>query len=42
MKIGRIDVVPVAKATFKDFREDDVQGLAAEVAYHFLFRSCRS
>ena len=37
MKIGRIDVVPVAKETFKDFKEDDVQGLAAEVAYHLLF-----
>jgi len=37
VKIGRIDVGPVAKATFKDFKEDDLQGLAAEVAYHFLF-----
>jgi len=37
VKIGRVDVVPVAKATFKDFRKDDLQGLAAEVAYHLLF-----
>lgn len=37
MKIGPVDVVPTAKATFKDFREDDIQGLAAEVTYHLLF-----
>ena len=37
MKIGKVDVVPTAKATFKEFRADDLQGMAAEVAYHFLF-----
>jgi len=37
MKIGQVDVGATAKATWKDFREDDVQGLAAEVAYNFLF-----
>lgn len=37
MKIGQVDVVATAKATFKDFREDDLQGLAAEATYHLLF-----
>ena len=37
MKIAGVDVVATAKATLKDFRKDDLQGLAAEVAYHFLF-----
>ena len=37
MKIGQVDVVATAKETFKDFKEDDLQGLAAEVAYHLLF-----
>ena len=37
MKIGPVDVVATAKATYKDFREDDLQGLAAEVTYHLLF-----
>lgn len=37
MTIGNVDVVPTAKAIFKEFQEDDLQGLAAEVAYHFLF-----
>ncbi len=37
MKIGEVDVVATAKETFRDFREDDLQGLAAEVTYHLLF-----
>jgi membrane protein len=37
VKIGEVDVGATAKATFKDFREDDLQGLAAEVAYNLLF-----
>lgn len=37
MKIGRYEVAPLAKALWQDFREDDVQGLAAEVAYNILF-----
>ncbi len=37
MKIGQVDVVAAAKATFKDFKDDDLQGLAAEVMYHLLF-----
>ena len=37
MKIGQVDVVATAKATFKDFKDDDLQGLAAEVTYHLLF-----
>ena len=37
VKIGEVDVVATAKETFRDFREDDLQGLAAEVTYHLLF-----
>src|SRR5262245_34270419 len=37
MKIADVDVVTTAKATFKQFREDDLQGRAAEVAYNLLF-----
>ena len=37
MKIGDIDVVATAKAVVKDFLEDDLQGAAAETAYHVLF-----
>ncbi|HKG24297.1 MAG TPA: YihY/virulence factor BrkB family protein, partial [Thermomicrobiales bacterium] len=37
MKIAGVDVVDTAKATFKQFREDDLQGRAAEVAYNLLF-----
>ncbi len=37
MRIRGVDVVPAAKATFKGFKEDDLQGEAAAVAYHFLF-----
>jgi membrane protein len=33
----RPSVVEVAKRTFKDFKEDDLQGAAAEVVYHVLF-----
>src|SRR5215217_9236260 len=37
VKIAGVDVVMTAKATFKQFREDDLQGRAAEVAYNLLF-----
>jgi membrane protein len=37
VKIAGVDVVSTAKQTFKDFREDDLQGRAAEVAYNVLF-----
>jgi len=37
VKIAGVDVVDTAKATFKQFREDDLQGRAAEVAYNLLF-----
>ncbi len=37
MKIRGVDVVTTAKAAFKQFREDDLQGRAAEVAYNILF-----
>lgn len=35
--MDRASVVETAKATLREFREDDLQGLAAEVAYHVLF-----
>jgi membrane protein len=37
MRIGRYDPVEVAKVTFRGFREGDLQGQAAETAYHVLF-----
>lgn len=37
MRVGGIGVLPTAKTVFKEFREDDAQGLASEVAYHLLF-----
>jgi membrane protein len=37
MKLGQVDVGSTAKTTFREFREDDLQGLAAQVAYNFLF-----
>ena len=37
MKIGKVDVVATVKATVKDFIESDLQGMAAEMAYHLLF-----
>ncbi len=37
MQVGGIGVLPTAKQVFKEFREDDAQGLASEVAYHLLF-----
>lgn len=37
MNIGGVDVVSTAKATFKEFRKDDLQELAAGIAYHLLF-----
>ncbi len=35
--MDRASVVETAKATVHKFRKDDLQGLAAEVAYHLLF-----
>jgi len=37
MTIAGVDVWSTAKRTFAAFRKEDLQGLAAEVAYHFLF-----
>ena len=37
MQIRGIALVPALKQTFKEFREDDLPGLASEVAYHLLF-----
>jgi membrane protein len=37
VKIAGFDVVTTAKEAFKQFREDDLQGRAAEVAYNLLF-----
>lgn len=37
MAVNRNSVVETAKATVREFRKDDLQGLAAEVAYHVLF-----
>ncbi len=37
VKIGGIELWPAAKATAKDFMAADLQGMAAEVAYHLLF-----
>ncbi|MEA2523028.1 MAG: rane protein [Thermomicrobiales bacterium] len=37
MKIAGVDVVATAKGTFKQFREDDLQGRSAEAAYNILF-----
>lgn len=37
MKVRGVDVVAAAKATFRDFREDDLQGMAAQVAYNVIF-----
>ncbi len=33
----RASLVRIGKSTFRAFKEDDLQGLAAEVAYHLLF-----
>ncbi len=37
MRFSQIEWVPVGKAVVKEFRKDDVPGLAAEMAYHFIF-----
>ena len=37
MEIRGVALVPALKQTFKEFREDDLPGLASEVAYHLLF-----
>jgi len=37
VKIGRYEVVPTARAIFRDVKGDDITGLAAAVAYHTLF-----
>ncbi|GIW03674.1 MAG: hypothetical protein KatS3mg059_0294 [Thermomicrobiales bacterium] len=33
----RASLVRIGKSTFRAFKEDDLQGLAAEVSYHLLF-----
>lgn len=37
MKVRGVDVVAAAKTTFREFREDDLQGMAAQVAYNVIF-----
>jgi membrane protein len=37
LKIAGVDVVATAKATFKEFQADDLQGRSAQVAYNVLF-----
>ena len=37
MKIGGYELVPTAKAIWKDISSDDVTGLGAETAYHLFF-----
>jgi membrane protein len=37
MRIDRRDVVAVARCMYQRFRRDDLQGAAAETAYHVLF-----
>lgn len=36
-ELRRLPKKQVAKATLNDIKGDDVPGLAAEVAYHFIF-----
>jgi membrane protein len=37
MQTNNVEPKALAKAVFKGFNQDDLQGLAAEVAYHLLF-----
>lgn len=37
MEIRGVALVPALKRTMKEFRDDDLPGLASEVAYHLLF-----
>src|SRR3954452_12104875 len=37
MKITQVEWVPVGKAVFKEYKKDDVPGLAAEMAYWIIF-----
>ncbi|MGH2370657.1 MAG: YhjD/YihY/BrkB family envelope integrity protein, partial [Chloroflexota bacterium] len=37
MKLWQVEWLPVGKAVFKEYGRDDVPGLAAEMAYHFIF-----
>ncbi len=37
MKFSQIEWTPVGKAVVKEYSKDDVPGLAAEMAYHFIF-----
>jgi membrane protein len=36
MRIGGIEVVPFGKEVFREFKDDDVSGLAAELTYRFF------
>ncbi|MBX6343007.1 MAG: YihY/virulence factor BrkB family protein, partial [Thermomicrobiaceae bacterium] len=37
MRIGRVEVEPIAKEAAQEFRDDDVPGLAAQTAYQLIF-----
>lgn len=37
MKLTQVEWVPVGKAVLKEYSKDDVAGLSAEMAYHFMF-----
>lgn len=37
MKLSQIEWRTVGPAVFKEYKKDDVSGLAAEMAYHFIF-----
>lgn len=37
MKLSQVEWVPVGKAAIKEYSNDDVSGMAAEMAYHFIF-----
>ncbi len=37
MKISQVEWLPVAKSAMKEYKKDDVPGLAAEMAYWIVF-----
>ena len=37
MKLSEVEWIPVAKAVYHEYNNDDVPGLAAEMAYNFIF-----
>jgi len=37
MKLKQVDWIAVGKAVLKEYNKDDLPGLAAELAYHFVF-----